>query len=337
VSNAVKIMPRQDVLAAAGTLSTFSLRQDLPVDDPDLCAFASVNNIGDVVFIAGQISHDSLTREFPGNPIWIAQTIRTLQAESAQDQERFDYARRWKRFIALARGRAKGLTGDAAGEAYAQELDQALASELRAALRRESVGRARAQLKAALGDSFDRLEGDSADFLVEAEVFRLDLEGYASYDPGQDFALAIHGFSKALEAELLAKLFMPLRDHRPPVELPAPTGDEFKDRSVEILRRFIDAGKISLGQMATCLSIVGRSMATVPNNAFPSYLDSLLTDRPGLLERDRFAQRLEDYARTYRNDAAHASRLSLDQCRGARSVLLEEPTFLLGRLLNALK
>jgi hypothetical protein len=166
-------------------------------------------------------------------------------------------------------------------------------------------------------------------------VPRADLEEYSSIDPSFDFAAAVHVYSRALESEVLDKLFEPLRGARH-VVLPNGVQKRAGALSVDVLQRLRDEGVTpTLGSMGHCLRNVGCAMADREDNGFAQLLDELLIDRAAFCSN--FPKQLIKYTERFRNAAAHVDRLSLDECVEARGVLLEEPTRLLLQLTSGLQ
>ncbi|MGO9790987.1 MAG: hypothetical protein ACLP8S_16280 [Solirubrobacteraceae bacterium] len=328
---------QNDLLATCPASSTDLHHRDMLYDEKHLCPFATVHSVGDgyVVLIAAGFSHDLFTRNCPDNARWVVNVAKHLSRDAADETSRREPLRRLQHDVARARELAAELEGDDAGDVYAQVLDAALESTTPATLRSQRAANARERLRAHFGMAWERLGQDCRDNLVVGDVLRTDLEEYSSIDPSFDFAAAVHVYSRALESEVLDKLFEPLRGAR---DVALPHGGEKRARalSVEALRRLRDEGVTpTLGAMGHCLLNVGCAMADREGNGFAQWLDALLIDRAAFCSS--FPKQLINYTDRFRNAAAHVGRLSLDECVEARSVLLEEPTRLLLQLASALQ
>lgn len=218
----------------------------------------------------------------------------------------------------------------AQGDAFAAALDPALVEFVRKSRERRVFADAHERICSLFGMLWNGLNSDCLDFLVTADVLMDDLTSYSDTDPSIDFTPAVQMYSNALEAELLAKLFVPLKESPSTPSLPDPTGDKQINRSIEFLKAFIrGTRKLTLGDMAFCIRNVGCGLRGAENNSFATFLTKRLFNLDHLCDRYDFPGRLLRYVEEYRNRAAHVSRLTKQECVSARAYLLEEPIRLL--------
>jgi hypothetical protein len=242
--------------------------------------------------------------------------------------------RELQKAVVQARAAAADLDGDEAGKAYARVLSPALDRAIAQMLRRAAATSVRKALEEAFGAQWAVLGRRSQELMIMAELLRSDLEEYSSIDPGFDFAVAVHAYSRTLENAVLEKLFEPLRDEG--AQLPADTADRGLNRSLAALRRLRDENASpELGTMAFCLKNVGCGMAEAPENGFAALLDRRLTNRAVFCET--FPSELLRYTEEFRNRAAHVERMTFEECTEARARLMEEPVRLLRLLVSSLR
>lgn len=105
------------------------------------------------------------------------------------------------------------------------QINRALDSTVQATLRRESAQVARAQLTELFGDLWESLSEQAQRQLVQAEVYRRDAELLADTEEGFEFSAAVGAYSRAVEVELLRRLFEPFRSRADAAELPKPRSD----------------------------------------------------------------------------------------------------------------
>jgi hypothetical protein len=182
-------------------------------------------------------------------------------------------------------------------------------------------------------DNWERLHPDCRDFLMTAEVLKEELHSYSETNPAVDFTLAVHAYSRALEKELLEKLFVSFRQSEFAKQLPSSTGNSSHDRSIRILTSFVDGkSHLTLGGMGFCLHNVGCALRDKPSNGYARFLKATLVDLNSFCDDVQFQRRVIKYTDEFRNRAAHVSRLTYEECLTARAYLMEEPIKLLIRL-----
>lgn len=328
----VDILGGQDVLATGDTSNTATLQRDLFVNELDYCTFATIRQLGDgfVVFIAAEVSHDLVVERSPDNPRWILNTIRLLRAEMAKDARRYAGIRRLQKVVADTKRDAPE------ADWHERTLNHALDREAPASGRRASAEAARSQLSELFGPVWDSISDAAQRQLVAAEIYRHDAEVLADTEHEIDFSAAVGAYSRALEMELLRRLFEPYRGRSDADDLPAPRSQKREGRSLDALRRRLDGQDPSLGEMAFILMHVGCRLRDVEPNAFAAYLRDRLTDYAVFCDEACFPARLNDYVQRFRNRAMHVGELSADECKAARDYLFEEPVQLLVYLAKAL-
>lgn len=198
---------------------------------------------------------------------------------------------------------------------------------------------AEVRLSEQFADLWPFLGEECRSFLNTAEILRGELDRFAAADPSIDFSPAVIAYSKALERELLDRLFAPFVAWGAAVEaLPEPTGGGGVDRSISALRGFIEGSKtLALGEMSYCLRNIGCKMREVEPNVFAHFLTAQLVSHAAFCDEARFPQQLQKYVVKYRNQAAHVERLTREDCEGARAFLLDEPVRLLMTLTRSLR
>jgi hypothetical protein len=236
-----------------------------------------------------------------------------------------------------ARRRAASAGEDQPGDVFASVLDPALEEMIPQLRASQALDAARVRLSERFDDLWSRLSSEAQQFLATGEVLLDSLKGFAAVDPTIDFSPAVGAYSKALEREVLDKLFLPLRDGDVDARLPR-VDDEKQQRSLETLRSFMAGARpLSLGEASYVLQNVGCRLRDATPNAFADFLYSRLHDRDAFCDEDKFPSRVQKYVMKYRNAAAHVERLSAEDCEGARAYLLEEPIQLLLTLARSVR
>lgn len=196
----------------------------------------------------------------------------------------------------------------------------------------------RERLKGIFANLWDNVSSDCKDFLVTAEVLKDELMDWAETDPALDFTPAVQMYSVALEKEIHDKIFHPFRDSTFARFLPEATGQSPLDKSSAAIKSFIDKKRnLTLGDMAFCLLNVGCRLRNSKNNGFVQFLRETLYDLDSFCDEKGIPGRTIKYSQEYRNRAAHANRLSREECLEARAFLLDEPIRLLIALVEACK
>ena len=196
----------------------------------------------------------------------------------------------------------------------------------------------REKLKGIFGNLWEGISPDSKDFLVTAEVVKDELMSWTETESAIDFTPAVQMYSVALEKETLDKIFVSFRNSDFAKKLPAATGQNSLDKSLEALRNFVDKKRhLALGDMAFCLLNVGCKLRNSENNGFVQFLRETFLDFDSFCDEKGIPGRVIKYSQDYRNRAAHVSRLSRDECLEARAFLLDEPIRLMLALVEAYK
>jgi hypothetical protein len=339
VDSPVRLSSWSELLATCNLDSSGTLRHDLWVNEHDPVPFASVRPLGDgfMVLIAGGVSSDHLLERCPGNTDWLVRVAQFLVDEAEKDTSRRSALRRLQDVVEAARARVRVLADeDAAGDSFAAELEPAL-RDLKRQFAAEQLQQARDRMERHFGADWPRLGEDARTFLITGEVLRHHLEEYVSVEPAWDFSSAVAAYSQALESSLLERVFEPYRAYPGAIALPDTLDDERTRQSAEALRKFVEGGKLTLGQMAFCLLNLGCAQRDVEDNAFGRYLAGRLVDLGRFCDGEKWPTRLRRYNDKFRNRAAHVDRLTLQDCIEARAYLLEEPTRLLISLGRALR
>jgi hypothetical protein len=324
----------QGILAACDQTTTATLYMDEFVDQFAYSPLASVSKFGDgyVVLIAGLVSHDRLLAEAPDNATWIINTINLLRAESARDVGRYKSIRRLQQAFHEIKTTAPNPDDPVNSATLARVLDR----EQEVMLRRQIAADARGQLGDLFGTSWDRLTPAAQQRLAAAEVHRRDSELMADTEEAQDFSAAVGAYSRAVETEVLCRLFEQHRDRDDAGDLPEPpAGEGSKTRSLAALKRYVTGGNaLTMGEMGWVLLNVGYKLRDAEPNSFAAHLRQRLVDYDAFY-RDKFPRRLLDYADKYRNAAMHVGDVSAEDCKAARDHLFEEPVRLLLYLTEA--
>ncbi len=254
-----------------------------------------------------------------------AQPMQTLSLLGLADLNRLQ--------VAVQEGRQKASRQRrvaAAGDEFAHAVEPALVEIMHKVRAARVTHGARDRLQATFAGLWQSLGEECQGLLLTAEVLRDELSGLAETDSSIDFSAAVVAYSKALENDLLDKLFSGFRRASSVGELPSATGRAELDRSLDALQAFVEGQRsMTLGDMAFCLRNVGCRMRHVKPNGFAQYLASRLSSIDIFCDGYGFPQRLMKYVQEYRNKSAHVSRLSKDECMAARAYLLEEPVQLL--------
>jgi hypothetical protein len=214
-------------------------------------------------------------------------------------------------------------------------LDPSLAELVNKVRESRMTDAARDSLSQLFGQFWTSLIPESREFLVTAEILKDSFISLTETDPSIDFSPPVAMYSKALEKDLLEKLFRPFQSltsvHR------FPSGRKALEKSVDALQSFV-AGRrdLTLGDMAFCLLNLGCKARNTDENGFAEFLRTMLLDLGAFCDDYEFPGRLIEYVREYRNKSAHVAKLSKDECMAARAFLLEEPIELLILLEKAL-
>ncbi len=221
---------------------------------------------------------------------------------------------------------------------FATALDPVLVEIVNKIRQEQETLQVRERLQSLFGPLWREVTLDCQNFLITAEVTKDELMSYSEAETAMDFTPAVQMYSVALEKEILDKIFVAFRDSRFSPMLPEPTGNNSLARSLEALRAFVAKRRtLTLGDMAYCLRNVGCKLRSHSGNGFVSFLREVLVNLDAVCDKHRFPSQIIKYTENYRNRAAHVSRLSLEDCLGARAFLLEEPTRLLVTLEEAFK
>jgi hypothetical protein len=223
-------------------------------------------------------------------------------------------------------------------DVFSAALDPALVGFVNKVRQVRTSALVRERLKGIFVNLWDNVSSDCKDFLVTAEVLKDEFMGWAETDPALDFTPAVQTYSVALEKEILDKIFHPFRDSASAKFLPEVTGQSSLDKSLEALKSFVDKKrKLTLGDMAFCLLNVGCKLRNSNNNGFVQFLQERLDSLDNFCDEESIPGRIIKYSQEYRNRAAHANRLSREECLEARAFLLDEPIRLLIALVEACK
>ncbi len=215
-------------------------------------------------------------------------------------------------------------------------LDPALAELVNKVRENRLAAAAKESLGALLGPLWMQLIPECRDFLVTAEVLKESLISLTDTDPSIDFSPSVAMYSKALEKDVLEKLFRPFLSFVGKDRFPVAAKQDLV-RSVAALQSFVATGReLTLGDMAFCLLNLGCKARHADQNGFAEFLRTRLLNSEAFCDRDKFPGRLIEYSREYRNKSAHVGRLTKDACMAARAFLLEEPIQLLILLERAL-
>jgi len=215
-------------------------------------------------------------------------------------------------------------------DAFASVIDPAL-DEIMNKVResRITVG-ARDRLSGMFGILWEGITPVSRDFLITAEVLKDALVSYTETDPSIDFSSAVQMYSKALEKNLLEKVFRPFASSSYVHDFPATAAKHDLARSVAVLQLFVAGSReLTLGDMAFCLLNLGCKMRRAEQNGFREFLQTKVYNLDVFCDDHKFPGRLIEYTQEYRNKSAHVAKLSKDVCMAARAFLLEEPVRLL--------
>lgn len=215
-------------------------------------------------------------------------------------------------------------------DAFASVIDPALAEIVNKVRESRNTAAARDRLSGMFGTLWEALAPECRDFLLTAEVLKDDLVSLTETDPSIDFSPAVQMYSKALEKDLLEKLFRPFASSTQAYDFPATAGKQALARSVAALQSFVTGSReLTLGDMAFCLLNLGCKMRRTEQNGFAEFLQTKVSNRDVFCDDHKFPGRLIEYAQEYRNKSAHVAKLSKDACMSARAFLLEEPIRLL--------
>ena len=222
----------------------------------------------------------------------------------------------------------QGARGDP--DAFASVIDPALVEIVNKVRESRNTAAARERLSGMFGTLWQSLGPECRDFLVTAEVLKDDLISLTETDPSIDFSPAVQMYSKALEKDLLEKLFRPFASSTHTHDFPPTAAKQDLARSVAALHSFVAGSReLTLGDMAFCLLNLGCKMRMVEQNEFAEFLETRVYDLDIFCDDHKFPGRLIEYAQEYRNKSAHVAKLSKDACMAARAFLLEEPIRLL--------
>jgi hypothetical protein len=241
-----------------------------------------------------------------------------------------DFARLTSMVIA-AKQRASGESGDLRrADAFDSAIDPALVEVVNKYRESQTSAAAGQRLRGLFGAQWEHLVPDCRTFLITAEVLRDDLASRTENDPSIDFSPAVAMYSKALEKDLIEKLFRPFVSSAQTHRLPATGIKKDWARSQTALQEFVAGDReLTLGDMAFCLLNLGCRMRQVAENGFAEFLRANIDDLAAFCDHDKFPKRLIEYVTDFRNKSAHVAKLSKDDCMAARAFLLEEPIQLL--------
>jgi len=227
--------------------------------------------------------------------------------------------------------RAEGIEDEGvAGDIFAATIDKALNLIVKKNMEAAKSEEVEGLLRGIFGTLWEKLEPQSRDFLITAELLKNELGSYAETNPSVDFATVVQSYSKALERTLLQKVFIRFADSPYAAQLPSETGRKTLDNSVLALQKLVSGQHdITLGSMAFCLLNVGCKMKHYDSNGFAQFLQSVIGDLDKFCDFHKFPARLNAYVNNYRNRAAHVSKITKEECMSARAFLLEEPVKLL--------
>jgi len=217
-----------------------------------------------------------------------------------------------------------------AGDIFAATIDKALTEIVKKNLEAAKFDQAEQVLRGSFGQLWDGLDPQAKVFLITAELLKDELSSYAQTNESVDFSPVVQSYSKALERSLLQKVFLQFATSPFATKLPAETGKKAFDNSIQAFHKLVTGGyDITLGSMAFCLLNVGCKLKNAENNGFAEFLQSTFGDLNAFCDTYSFPARLNRYVETYRNRAAHVTRLTKEDCLDARAFLLEEPVKLL--------
>lgn len=237
-----------------------------------------------------------------------------------------------------ARAEARAAPPDKEGDIFAATLDPALEDLVRRLHQQRALAAVRVRLSERFGELWDRLGDETQRFLATAEILRAELGAYSRADAEIDFSPAVSAYSKALERELLDRVFAPFIEATDLHSFPDAQGNSGVERSVSALRAFAEGQrKLSLGDMSYCLKNVACRLRAAEGNGFATYLSDQLVDVDEFCDQRRFPKHLEKYVMKYRNAAAHVAHLSAEECEAARAYLLEQPVELLITLASSVR
>jgi hypothetical protein len=241
--------------------------------------------------------------------------------------------------VVEAKHLAAAETDEAIGtDVFSAALDPALVGFVNKVRQIRASAMVRERLNGIFANLWENVSSDCKDFLVTAEVIKDELMVWAETDTALDFAPAVQMYSVALEKEILEKIFHPFRDSGSAKFLPEVTGQSSLDKSLEALKTFVSKKRnLTLGDMAFCLLNVGCKLRNSNNSGFVQFLRERLDDLDNFCDEKGIPGRIIKYSQEYRNRAAHASRLSREECLEARAFLLDEPIHLLIALVEACK
>ena len=232
--------------------------------------------------------------------------------------------------VLQAKQRATQQVDQARSDAFSSEVEPALVEIMNKVRESQLTAAGTDRLRAIFGQFWEQLVPDCRDFLLTAEVLKDNLVSLTETDSSIDFSPAVAAYSKALEKDVLEKIFRPFLSSDNAMMVPDPTGKPDQDRSLTSLRRFVTTRRDpTLGDMAFCLLNLGCKMRLVERNGFARHLATAISDVDGFCGARRFPARLIEYVEGFRNKSAHVAKLSKEECLAARAFLLEEPVQLL--------
>jgi hypothetical protein len=332
------------VLASGNRTTTRVLAADVFVTDipgqdpfgmrPQHCPFATVRAIGDGFrcFVTAGVAADFLLDLGGQNDVWLLNLISFLRRSSRAEADLRRPIRAIQRAFRAAQETATYLDGDAAGQVVAAmtQADVDVAVEISAAPIELDE-----RVRHAFGSHWGELSKRCRAAIRTGELLIDTLRDHGEEDD-IDFAPAVHVYSRALETELVGKIFEPFKASG--LVLPETSGDPDVDKSIDLLRRYTarpGAKPPTLDVMARCLLNVGHRFGDMPDNTFLLFLRSRMID-PDQFCRD-FPKKLNSYIDRFRNRAAHIDHISESDVHEARAFLLEEPLRLLVWLAEAIK
>ncbi len=163
-----------------------------------------------------------------------------------------------------------------------------------------------------MGPFWKRLNDDSKRFLTTGELIFNSLKEFKATFKSQDidFSPVVLQFSKALEKELLLKVF-----------------EKAKNNKLNIDNKYYQSYKngeldLTLGQMSYILKEIKKK------NLSPIF-NHILIDVPYFFNDFNFPKKLEKFIFRFRNKSAHTTPLTEEDCMECKKYLLKEPIKLL--------
>lgn len=205
------------------------------------------------------------------------------------------------------------------------------------------------QIKKIFGVDWKKLENDSKEFLITAEMLTDVLMRIEELSGKIDFAPVILEYSKSLELELLQKIFLKFKKYYK--EKLADEEDIFDYKQQELenyekkegfiktcesLKDYLnDKRDLTTGEMYFVLLRTGESHYVFSNLLikFRNFIEGHIKDSEYLLSKE-FLGKLEQFLREFRNKSAHITKMTQEEIGKCRAFLLLEPQLLLVNLLR---